>query len=178
MAAKPATKFIIKYTYILLSKLPYILIGVFILFFLNGMATYPVDEADLEKTFLERVAGNNIESGEIVKSGIHENSITFLFKNANGEIACASYSKSLYSADWREEKFYTSNMSVFNNNELTYEINDKRFVYGITCKIGDNPTIEYGENVSVVLAVKTFGICLIFMAAFLGRLVGLKLRRK
>lgn len=155
-----------------------LLVGLFILFTFNGMAMHPIKEAVLSQTFLDKVHESGLQNGEVVKQESHENSTTFLFKNEQGELACATYSKSIYSNKWKEEKYYTSKMSVFNNGEVSYEVNDKLTTYQVTCIITDEPEILFGERISMVLSVKTFGMGVILLAICLGRSIGNRLHRR
>lgn len=155
-----------------------LLVGVGILFFFNGMVSHPIKEIDLEQTFLDQVYENGLAEGQVIKNETHGNSTTFLFQNTKGEIACGTYVKSLYSRNWRQEKLYTSKMSVFNHGEISYDVNDKLSVYEVTCKITDEPAVLFGEAKSLVLSIKSFGVCVVLMAGFAGRLFGSKFRKK
>lgn len=149
-----------------------------ILFFFNGLTFHQISEVNLENTFLEKVAESGLEEGKVVIVETHGNSCTFLFANEKGDTACATYTKSLYGRRWREYKFYTSKMGVFNHDEITYEVNDLLTTYDVTCKIGDTKEVVFGEDKMAILSVKTFGVCVVLMAGFAGRIIGIRFKKR
>lgn len=144
------------------------------LFFLNGLAFHPILEQDLENKFLQTVEENGLKKGKVILQEVHGNSCTFLFQNKQGEKACGTYAKSLYGRKWKEVKFFTSKMGVLDLGEITYEVNDKLTVYSTHCKFGDEPKVVFGKDKMPVLSIKTFGLCVVLMAGFAGRYIGMK----
>ncbi len=164
---------------VILNILRVLALGVLILVFLNGMTFHEIPENDLDKVFLEKVKENGLEAGKILLNEVHGNSCTFLFENDKGERACGTYSKSLYGRRWKEEKFFTSKMGILESGEtsdISYDVNDKLTVYEVTCQFGDEPKVTFGKDKTLVLSVKTFGVCVVLMAGFAGRMIATRRR--
>lgn len=162
---------------VILNILRVIAFGVLILVFLNGMKFHEIPEPDLQEVFLQKVEESGLEKGKILLYEVHGNSCTFMFENDKGERACATYSKSLYGRRWIEEKFFTSKMGVLGTGNISYDVNDKLTVYEVTCNFNE-PQIVFGEDKSLVLSVKVFGVCVVLMAGFAGRILALQMRAK
>ena len=148
------------------------------LFFLNGLSFHPIAEQELKSEFLLKVKENGLKKGRVILEEVHGNSCTFLFENSDEERACGTYVKSLYGRKWKEVKFFTSKMGVLDLGEITYDVNDKLTVYSTLCRFGENPKVIFGEDKMPVLSIKTFGMCVVLMAGFAGRFIGMKRRQK
>lgn len=148
-----------------------IAIGVAVLIFLNGLVLHHIEEPDLEQTFVAKVLESGLSEGTVLLNEVHGNSVTFLFQNDKNEMACASYSKSLYTRNWKEEKFYTSKMGILETGETTYMVNDKLTSYSVTCTFVGQPKVTFGVEEKPVLPIKVFGISIIMCAAIAGRVI-------
>ena len=155
-----------------------IAIGISVLIFLNGLVIHHIKETNLEQTFVERVLESGLSEGEVLLNQVHGNSVTFLFQNDKNEMACGTYSKSLYTRNWKEEKFYNSQMGILETGETTYKVNDKLTSYDITCSFVGEPQVTFGEEEKPILPIKVFGVMVIMFAAIAGRIIGMaKLKR-
>jgi len=147
-------------------------IGIAVLIFLNGLVIHHIKEIELEQTFVAKVMESGLSEGTVLLNQVHGNSVTFLFQNNKNEMACGTYSKSLYTRNWKEEKFYTSKMGILETGQTTYSVNDKLTAYRVTCNFVGKPRVLFGTEEKPVLPIKVFGVSVMMFAAIAGRVIG------
>ena len=142
------------------------------IFFFDGFGGHPYTCDMLEEEFLAKAAGLGAECDgmETLISEEYGNSVTFLLETEEGERACGTYAKSLFSQKYKEYKFYFGANGVLALDTFSYSVNDGAMMYELNLTFGDVPTIEPGDTVAPILYYKFAGICAVAMGVFGSRI--------
>ncbi len=149
-----------------------VVVAVLGVFFFDGIGRQPYKRDELESEFLAKAAelGAEHNSTEATLSEEFGNSVTFLLETEDGERACGTYIRSLFSHKYKEYKYYFGVNGVLALDDFTYSVSDGAMIYQLNLKFGDNPSIEPGDEVAPLLYYKFAGLCAISMGVFGSRI--------
>lgn len=149
-----------------------VVVAVLGVFFFDGIGRHPYRQEELESEFLAKAAeyGAEYDGTEATLSAEYGNSVTFLLETKDGERACGTYTRSLFSQKYKEYKFYFGVNGVLALDNFTYSVNDGAMMYQLNLKFGENPSIEPGDEVAPILYYKFAGLCAVSMGVFGSRI--------
>ena len=141
-------------------------------FLFNGFGSYSLEREGLEREFRSRAAEAGVKSGGEETLILEEfgGSVNFLMTAEDGERACGTYRRSLFSDKFRETAFYSGRNGVLGADDFSYKVNDGTTMYMLTCHFGEEPSIELSGGVTPVLSYKFVGICVMAMGVFGSRI--------
>lgn len=149
-----------------------VIVAILGVFFFDGFGGHPYTRDALEGEFLAKAAELGAESGgeETLVSEEYGNSVTFLLETEDGERACGTYTKSLFSQKYKEYKFYFGVNGVLALDTFAYSVNDGAMMYQLHLQFGEAPSIEPGDEVAPILYYKFAGVCAVAMGVFGSRI--------
>lgn len=149
-----------------------VVVAVLGVFFFDGFSGHPYKRDALESEFLAKAAeyGAEFDGTEPTLTAEYGNSVTFLLETEDGERACGTYTRSLFSQKYKEYKFYFGVNGVLALDDFTYSVNDGAMMYELNLKFGDAPSIEPGDTAAPVLYYKFAGLCAVSMGIFGSRI--------
>lgn len=148
-------------------------------FFFDGIGGHPYKRDALEQEFLAHAKelGAVCNGEETLVTEEYGNSVTFLLETKDGERACGTYTRSLFTDKYKEYKFYFGVNGVLALDTFSYSVSDGAMMYELNLNFGDAPSIVPGDSVAPVLYYKFAGICAVAMGVF-GSKIFFQKRRK
>lgn len=141
-------------------------------FFFNGFGNHPYERNELESLFLDQAKTVGVlgEEEYALIEEEHANGISFLLQTESGERACATYTRDLFVDKFKENSFYSGRVGVLSVDAFTYRVNDNAMMYDVTFLFGDTLDIIPAEVMTPIMYYKAFGICIVAMGFFAGRI--------